>query len=425
MRAKSVIIFDPSYYEVNPSMNFLRYVHEMQNPADWPNWKIRYPTLPALGVDQNHQGAKYIIDLNWFLKPSRGHHVTSLTLSGGIYSNYEYWLKLKPVIQFSDTLEELNLKFSFIFFDMDSIERKFSGWGPISLPKLKRFTLNLAPCHDARPLSFENLSTVWMKNWADAIKGVGYVATFRRASLGSRLVQEMRRNISSGAYQNLREIVLTCKPEDGVNFLTEFNQPLKKVTLTIPLEIRHLREFENSIRKFANSLELLSLRVSTDDLEAEVRFVLNLPCFPNLKTLDFHFGEFENVGWYQGGNDGRSRVGHVARIRLAFPPVRRGDDLGVKYDLHLPSIRSIIIKPLFDDHDDDADNFWNTYADLMDSLLPKEGEGQSCKTLWNLEFPSLDDLEVETRYRQAHRLPEIFPHVRNEWMNRLREMRNN
>lgn len=66
----------------NPSLQFLRYAHEMQNPADWPNWKISLPNLPE--DDQKNLVLKYTTDLTWFLQPSRGHHVKTLSLSGEI-----------------------------------------------------------------------------------------------------------------------------------------------------------------------------------------------------------------------------------------------------------------------------------------------------------------------------------------------------
>lgn len=174
--------------------------------------------------------------------------------------------------------------------------------------------------------------------------------------------------------------------------LAGFSQPLKKVRLTIPLKILGLPGFEGALEKFASAVELLSFPVSTD--EEWSRFVVNLFYFPNTKTLDFHCGEFDNVNSYEDGDDdGGCRIGHVARVRFTFPG---GDDLGIKYDRHLPSIRAIIVKPMCNN---DADDFWNTYGGLFDSLLPKEGDEQRCKTLRNFDIPNLENVEVEIRYR--------------------------
>ncbi|OXA49226.1 uncharacterized protein LOC118436863 [Folsomia candida] len=403
LRKKSVINFYPGLKSANPSLKFLQYVHEMQN---WPRWKISYPKLPTPLNDISQRGAKYILDLDWFLNPMRGHCVQSLSLFGDIYTNYDYKTYLKAALRLKDTLEELHLEFGIKILGYNGIEENYSEVS-INFKKLTKFSLALNFL-EGEPSPATRLVAGWMKPWADAVKDVESISTSVRCdtSLGSRFIQELQ-NSGANLYKNLKEVSLTCKPEDGINFLTELNNPLKKMTFTTPLETRHFPDFEKLLKKFASSLELLSFRVDTDDLEPKV---LNLPCLPDLKTLNFHFEEFSDGHFYAGC------------LRFAFPPLSGDHDVGINYDRHLPSIRSIVISPEFyededaTDSEDDVNTFWDVYSDLIDSLLPKEG--QTCKTLRNFELPDFDDTDTktETRYRQAHRLPEVFPNVRNKWM---------
>lgn len=278
-------------------------------------------------------------------------------------------------------------------------------------PVLNKFSLRLVNPWGRTPVP---LTARWMTTWAHAINRATSISTAGDESLGSRFLKELVRTRIPW-FHNLTEVSLTCEAEDGIKFLTGFTKPLKKLTLAIPLESRNLPDFENLLKKFASSLELLSFQISTEGLEPKSRFVLNLPCLPNLKSLNVHFGEFECARYYQGC--GSCFVKDVARLRLAF-----GDDVvGIKYERHLPAIRFIVIHPKVVH---DAANFWNTYSDLLESFLPKEDGGQGCITLRHFELPVFYDVKIETHYRQAHRLPEVFPNVRNKWMDRLREVRN-
>ncbi|XP_035702875.1 uncharacterized protein LOC118434153 [Folsomia candida] len=283
---------------------------------------------------------------------------------------------------------------------------------------LKKFSLKLAPSISDPVLDNRQLAAPWMKNWADAIKRVESISTRGCDFLGSRFAQELQNN--GQCYQNLKDIRLTCEPSVAINFLTELTQTVTNLTLTMPLETRDLRDFENLIKKFASCLELLSFLISTKGLGEKSRFDLNLPCLARLKKLQFYFGFFKdirnsNIGTYQGHT-----IKDVARFRLSFPPSRfGGDDLGIDYERHLPSIRGIIVKPKFWVG---PAEFWDTYSDLFDSLLPKQ-EGRSCQTLQRLEIPTWGG-EIGEGYLQAGRLPKVFPNVRNEWMNDLREMKN-
>lgn len=399
LRKKSLIHFDAESNSFNASLQFSRYLHEMQNVAPWTNWKITYPDLPASGEDEGKWGDKYIGDLYWFLNPRRGHHVKSLSLKGGICSNCDYYIFLVAVTQFKDTLEELRLDFGMAILNRNGTEIEYES-SPIIFKKLKKFSLQLS-LFNSRLIG--GLTATWMKSWADSVTGVESISTLGDASLGSRFVRKLQIHEN---YHNLRDILLTCKAEDGLDFLTELNQPLKKLTFTLPLENQHLPDFERLLEKFAGSLELLSFRISTQGLEEFSEFVLKFPYFPKLKSLDFHFGDFENKNHYEEVGDWMTcKVKEVARLSVAFPSLRP-----IEYERHFPAIRSLIVKPEFNDTTSD---FWRTYYDLIDSLRPMEG--QICKTLQHLELPTRDD-----SYSLPLFLGDVFPNARNEWMNRLR-----
>lgn len=354
-------------------MRFLRYIHEIRHVEDWPNWKMHFPSLTPKKDDEENWSAKYVADLNLFLHPRRGHHVKTLSLQGYIDSDQDYGLYLDTVSRFKDILEELCLDFN---MSKDYSPRKSYLWPrDLFFPLLKKFSLRFHTHFGDPPPA--TLSTNWMKTWTNAIKGVTSISILADGFQGSRFVQALQ-TTGTLSYTNLREIQLTCKSEEGINFLTEVNHPLKKLTLTLPLETRHLPGFEDLLKKFAMSLEFLKFRVATAGLEEESRFILNLPCFPKLKSLDLHFGAFETpIMYISGVEDVPCLIKNVARLSLAFPP----DDNGIDYGRHLPGIRSIVVKPwIRAGHEDD---FWDTYSTLIDSLLPKEN-GQCCKTLENL-----------------------------------------
>ncbi|XP_035701363.1 uncharacterized protein LOC118433495 [Folsomia candida] len=417
LQKKCAIKFVDDWKTFNPSLKFSPYIGEMRNVSGWPNWKITFPDLPAKEDDQKNFGAKFVIDLNWFLKPRRGHLVKTLSLRGDILSDQDYGLRLDTVSRFEDTLEELCVHFEMRLCNSDGTEKEFSSRPGLCFKVLKKLSLELSESmfssSQARP---DTLTASWMKTWADAVKHVTSISIIGEDILGSRFVQELQ-TTGTSRYKNLREITLTCKPEDGINFLADLNQPLSKMTLTIPLKNRHLPDFEDLLKKFAPSLELLSFRVSMDKLKKKSRFLMNMPRFPKLKSLDIHFGEddfLEDGNWY-------CFIKNVPRLSLAFPPLPGSRDDVIDYGRHLPEIRSIVVTPNMGE--DDEDDFWDTYSDLIDSLLPNE-VGQSCKTLQNFVILR-DDIEPETLYLQAARLPEIFPNVRNEWMVSLRGMIDN
>ncbi|XP_035711429.1 uncharacterized protein LOC118436880 [Folsomia candida] len=423
LRKKSALTFDDPRAP-NASRKFLRYVHDIKKVTKWPHWKISFPALPAKGNDKENWRNKYVTDLNWFLQPKRDPLIKTLSLKGAptlslkenIKSNHDYRLYLGTVSQLKDTLEELCLDVSMRIWKNDGTEKKYYSTRPdLRFNKLQKFSLVL---DDLCELNLDTVTANWMETWADAITRVISLSIVGARFLGTRFVQELG-TTGTARYQNLREILITCKPEDAINFLIGVNQPLTKVTLTLPLQNRHLPEFENLLKKFAPSLELLDFRVATDGMEEKSRFVLHLPCFPKLKSLDFHFGTFKDTPYYTGPDCVDCRVKNVARVGLEFPP-RDHVNNGIDYGRHLPEIRSIVVTPYMEDEDvdGDEDDFWETYSDLMDSLVPLE-KGQCCKTLKNFDILRRN-IEPETKYRQASRLQGIFPNVRNEWMDRLR-----
>ncbi|OXA54437.1 hypothetical protein Fcan01_10514 [Folsomia candida] len=397
LRAKSVVNFALHSNYLTPSLIFLRYVHEMKNATPWPNWKISYPEISAEGRDERKWGVKYIEDFTWFLRSQRGHHVKSLSLCGTISSDLDYGTYLKPVLQLKDTLEELRLDFTMKIFDDDGNEKKYAitGLGSIYLKSLKKFSIELR--FDDKPIPLPQFEAPWMKIWAKAINRVDSIVTLGDASFMSRFIQELQSSMGTWSYQRLTEVMLTCKGSDGIKFLTEVNQPLKKMTFTVPLENGNLPDFENLLKKHAPSLELLSFRISTDGMEGKSSFVVNFPGFPKLKELDVNFGTYDDY------DDEYCFIENEARLSLAFPCGEDDpDDNSINYEVHLPSICAIVLSPEFND---DAGDFWNTYGGFVDSLLPKE-EGQLCKTLQSLEMPTCAENAIETGYLRAARLPE-------------------
>ncbi|XP_035711205.1 uncharacterized protein LOC118436731 [Folsomia candida] len=182
-------------------MRLLRYVHDMRyvegQTRNRPNWQ------------------------NW--KPRRGHHVTSLSLTGYIYADADYLLYLDTVSQFKNTLEELSVNVVMDISKNDGPEHQYSQRSELFFPVLKKFSLRLGNHWGRIPAT---VTTNWMKTWADAVTRVTTIFTDGRVSLGSRFVEEMQKT-GTLRYQNLMEISLTCEPEDAINFLRELNQPLK------------------------------------------------------------------------------------------------------------------------------------------------------------------------------------------------------
>ncbi|XP_035702352.1 uncharacterized protein LOC118433940 [Folsomia candida] len=240
LRMKSAIGFETRFHRddvTTPSHQLFQYVHEMRNVAPWPNWKIWYPLLPT-GNEWNDVErkwtVKYIEDLDWFLHPSRGHNVKSLSLSSVfVISERGYWIFLKSVTQLKDTLEELHLDLDNIrILDQDGNEIKYD-LDPISFKMLKKFSLNLTSRESARGLDNKQLTAPWIKYWADAIKRVESIYSRGCDFLGSRFAQELQ--INGKCYQNLKDIQLTCKPSVAINFLTELAQTVTNLTLTMPM----------------------------------------------------------------------------------------------------------------------------------------------------------------------------------------------
>ncbi|XP_035711400.1 uncharacterized protein LOC110854710 [Folsomia candida] len=246
----------------------------MRDAENWPHLKISFPFLRFLEDGQENWKAKYAADLKWFLKQKRGHYVKTLALNGYIHSDQDYLMYLDTVSEFKDTLEEfLTIK----TVDHNGPEQQYSQ-RDLFFPVLKKFSLRIFN-HMNEPIV--PVTTSWMKTWADAITRVKSISTLGHGFLGSRIAVAMQTTGTLG-YGNLRQIMLTCKPTDGINFLMGMNPQLKSLTLTLPLEPQHLPEFENLLKKFAPSLNLLRFRVDTNGLEEKSRFVLNLPCFPKL-----------------------------------------------------------------------------------------------------------------------------------------------
>ncbi|OXA49273.1 uncharacterized protein LOC118436832 [Folsomia candida] len=413
VRKKCVINFRNS--STTPSLKFSRYVHEMKGVAPFPNWTINCPySVPGKRDDDKGRAAKYFADLNWFLHPRWGHHVKTLSLSGHIYSDPDYGVYIKIVTFFKDTLEQLRVHFYMKIFNEDGHEENYSmkKSDDLVFKNLQKFSMTILP-YDSGTLT---VSAPWIKTWACAIKGVDSMEVLGSAWLGSRFVQELQK-VGTLSYKNLREIVLTCRSEDAINFLTKVKQPLKKVTFGEPLEIRDVPKFENFLKKCAGSLQLLSFRISTKGMEEKSRFALNFPCLRNLKKLDIHFGLFKP---YHFGEE-KCFIKDVARFRLSFPPLSFGNDR-IDHGRHLPLIRSIVVTPSLSGADERAE-FWNTYSDLIDSLLPKVAH--SCETLRNFEIPSNLEFNVKTSLLRGDELPDIFPNVRSKWINDLQTISNN
>ncbi|OXA49276.1 hypothetical protein Fcan01_15941 [Folsomia candida] len=390
----------------------------MKGVTPWPNWKIDCPfSVPVVDDVEEHdekgRAAKFLADLSWFINPSRGHHVKTLWLSGRIHSDPDYDVYINVVTSLKDTLEELRIDLYMKIFNADGHEENYSTEGDLVFKNLNKFTMCISSYVP------ETFSAPWVKPWARAIKGVNAMFILSQVPLGSRFVKELQ-EAGTLSYKNLREIELKCKTEDGINFLAEVNQPLKKVTIKIPLEIGEVSKFENLLKKFALSLELLSFRVSTEGMAEKSRFALNFPYLPSLKSLDFHFGVFKKVHFCNGYD---CFIKDVARFRLSFPPLsysrHTGDDC-LDYARHLPSIRSIVVTPSLYGAEEET-MFWDTYSNLIDSLLPKLG--QSCRTLRNFEIPSRVEFNAETSLLRGTQLPEIFPNVGNKWINDLREIK--
>ncbi|XP_035711116.1 uncharacterized protein LOC118436694 [Folsomia candida] len=237
VRKKSTINFYS--WTITPSLRFSQYVHEIKGVAPWPNWQIHCPySVPGEGGDEKGRAAKYFADLNWFLDPRWGHHVRTLSLSGSIHSDQDYGVYIKIVTFFKDTLEELSVNLHIKIFNADGYEENYSTKDDLVFKNLKKLAIRINP-DDARSLRGKEFSALWMKIWAGVVKGLDSMEIRGSPILGSRFVQELHK-MGTLSHINLREIVLTCKAEDGLTFLADVNQPLKKVTLREPLEVRNI-----------------------------------------------------------------------------------------------------------------------------------------------------------------------------------------
>lgn len=159
-----------------------------------------------------------------------------------LIDNPNYRLYLDTVYKFKDTLEELRLNIAMEICDDQGTENDYSSRPDLAFNKLKKFSLRLDDLYDPQRAT---LTADWMQTWTDAIKQVVSISTVGYDFIGSRFLEELR-TTGTSQYQNLREISLTCKPEDAINFLTEITQPLKKLNLRLPLKNGHLPEFEKS-----------------------------------------------------------------------------------------------------------------------------------------------------------------------------------
>lgn len=186
LQRKSAMHFPNDWHPsaCNPSLQYFRYIHGIRNPADWPNLKIALPKLPAKEDDPENWGNKYVTDLNWFLQPTRGHHVKTLSLSGEICSDSDYCLYLDTVSHFKDTLEELCVDLDIEICDKNGTnEKEYANRLGLFFPSLKKFALRI---FTSSP-ELVTLTASWMTTWADAVTRVTSLSTGGDDFLGSSI----------------------------------------------------------------------------------------------------------------------------------------------------------------------------------------------------------------------------------------------
>ncbi|XP_021958587.1 uncharacterized protein LOC110854460 [Folsomia candida] len=393
---------------VNASMQFYRYIQEMGD-APMPNWTFFLPTFEpemypfsesGFNISKHKPGGKYIMDLDWFLHPNRGHHVKRLVLHGALEARFDYKIFVKVVTKLQETLQELTLKIEMNLVTVTGQEIEYQIVTNLQFQQLKTFSFFLVGMN-SRQSDMTAFNLAWLAPWASAIRNVDSILINGHSVLSSFLVKHMR-TVGPSSYPNLTQVSTPFIHEAGpiLDFLLRLEQPLTSLSLPKLVKMQDFQNFEKLVEKNGRTLEHLEFVVSTCGEDGQSGVTLRLPALPKLERLDF---------WVKRGSD--------EGVTLIFP----GDEASMSYKAHLPSIRSLRIYPT--DRNWRVSRFksgrqyWEKYGGFLDTFLPKKDE-EICTTLKYLDIPYEMGRDA---YPRGAELPGMFPNVENEFMTKFRK----
>lgn len=425
--------FGPGYSATNESMKLFRYVNEMKkNPL--PNWEINLPALGTTRADEykvdatpGRPGAKLIADLDWFLG-EKTDVVKQLTLSGELESIFDHEILVKVMKNLPlGTIQNFELAGGWALKALsENGELEFPT--TISFKMLQEFTLSMG-AFNVEGYHAKDCSTMtWLRPLANAVNRVRALHLRCRSPLSLSFIQQ------ADSFPNLEQVSFHYVNPEGLKFLQKLDKPLSKLELNrlIHWKSADVLAFQKLLQKHSNSLKSLQFILPNC---SQGSMVLELPIFPQLKTLNLGYG---SSGDDEDDDDNDNRVGTNEKVLVTVAFRGEYGPDAISYAKHFPSLQSLTLWPSgygkygatesYRTYLSDITSFWEKHTKFYEIFFPLHQDEheppQICKTLYHLDVPhqSFDYPDQQLHiFPRAAEIAAMFPNVVNDWTTEIKK----